>query len=123
MPPAASRAPVLLSARVSLIRLWSPMSPPYFPRTCPLSGASFPPRGPLGWFPRFLVTVKHSDFPPPLPRHFVSFASRYRRRALGFAPATARRYGCGPGITNRTPPHRIHWRRRQDLPASWRTPL
>src|SRR5215472_3325365 len=46
MPPAASRAPVLLSARVSLIRLWSPMSPPYFPRTCPLSGASFPPRGP-----------------------------------------------------------------------------
>ena len=35
--------------------------------------------------------MKHSDFLPPLPRRFVSFASRYRRCALGFAPADARR--------------------------------
>jgi hypothetical protein len=33
-------------------------------------------------FPRFVSTVKHSDFPSPLPRRFVSFASRYRRCAL-----------------------------------------
>jgi hypothetical protein len=98
MPPAVLSAPVLLFARVSLIRLWSSVSPPSFPRTCPCSGASFPPRGPLGWFPRFLGTTKHSDFLPPLPRHFVSFAQRYRRRALGFVPAAARRNNCGPGI-------------------------
>src|SRR5262249_51194475 len=107
MPPAASRAPVSLFARVSLIRLWSPMSPPYFSRTCPLSGASFPPRGPSGWFPRFLGTTKHSDFLPPLPRHFVSFASRYRRCALGFVPAVTRRNRCGPGVVNRNPQHRL----------------
>ena len=98
MPPAASRAPVSLSARVSLIRLWSSMSPPSFPRTFPCSGAPFPPRGPSGWFPRFCGTVKHSDFLPPFPRCFVSFAARYRRCALGFAPADARRTIRGPGI-------------------------
>ena len=86
MPPAASRAPVLLSARVSLIRLWSSVSPPSFPRTCPCSGASFPPRGPSGWFPRFVGIVKHSDFLPPLPRRFVSFASRYRRASWASFP-------------------------------------
>jgi hypothetical protein len=116
MPPAASRAPVSLSARVSLIRLWSPMSPPYCPRTCPLSGAPFPPRGPSGWFPRFIGNTKHSDFLPSLPRHFVSFVSRYRRCALGFVPAGARRYrlrarGCSPES-----PNRIHQRRRTGPP-------
>jgi len=99
----ASRAPVLLSAQVSLIRLWSSMSPPSFPRTFPCPGASFPPQGPSGRFPRFVGTVKHSDFPPPLPRCFVSFASRYRRCALGFVPAVARRYSCGPGVVHRNP--------------------
>src|SRR6516225_9814469 len=103
MPPAASRAPVLLFARVSLRRLWSPMSPPSFPRTCPCSDAPFPPRGPSGWFPRFLGTTKHSDFLPPLPPCFVSFARRYRRCALGFVPAAARRYNCGPGVVHRNP--------------------
>jgi hypothetical protein len=79
------------------------MSPPSFPRTFPCSGASFPPRGPSGWFPRFPGTVRHSDFLPPFPRCFVSFASRYRRCALGFVPADARRYSCGPGVVNRAP--------------------
>ena len=79
MPPVASRAPALLYAQVSLIRLWSSMSPPYFPRTFPCPGASFPPQGPTGRFPRFRGSTKHSDFLPPLPRCFVSFASRYRR--------------------------------------------
>jgi hypothetical protein len=99
------------------------MSPPFFPRTCPCPGAPFPPQGPSGRFPCFFGTTKHSDFLPLFPPCFVSFALRYRRRALGFVPAAARRYRCGPGITNRTPPHRIHRRRRQDLPGSWRTPL
>ena len=63
------------------------MFPPPFPRTFPCSGAPFPPRGPLGWFPSFCGNMKHSDFLPPFPRCFVSFATRYRRCALGFAPA------------------------------------
>ena len=97
------------------------MSPPSFPRTCPCSGAPFPPRGPSGWFPRFLGTVKHSDFLPPLPRRLVVFAARYRRCILGFVPAGARRYGCGPGVVYRNPLNRLNRWRRQDLPGSWRT--
>jgi hypothetical protein len=54
------------------------MSPPSFPQAFPCPGAPFPPRGPSSWFPRFLGTVKHSDFLPPLPRCFVAFAARYR---------------------------------------------
>jgi hypothetical protein len=73
------------------------------PDRSPCSGASFPPRGPLGWFPRFLGTAKHSDFLPPLPRCFVSFAARYRRCTLSFAPADTRRSIRGPGIVHRTP--------------------
>jgi hypothetical protein len=48
-------------------------------------------------------STKHSDFLPSLPRRFVSFARRYRRCALGFAPAAARRYDCGPGVVHRNP--------------------
>ena len=79
------------------------MSPPSFPRTFPCSGALFPPRGPSGRFPRFLGTVEHSDFLPSFPRRFVSFASRYRRCASGFAPADARRSTLGPGVIYRIP--------------------
>ena len=86
MPPAASRAPALLSARVSLIRSWSSISPPYCPRIVPCSGAHFPPRGPLGWFRRFSGTLKHSDFLPSFPRRFVAFASRYRCCTLSSLP-------------------------------------
>jgi hypothetical protein len=52
----------------------------------------FPPRGPSGWFPRFIGKTKHSDFLPPLPNCFVSFARRYRRCALRFAHTALRRY-------------------------------
>ncbi len=94
-----------------------------FPSNVPVcSGAPFPPRGPSGRFPRFPGTMKHSDFPPPLARRFVSFASRYRRCALGFAPADARRSACGPGVCCPASPYRSLRRRRQDLPGSWRTP-
>src|ERR1700730_7393697 len=122
MPPVASRAPTSLSARVSLIRLWNSVSPPSFPRTFPCAGALFPPRGPSGRFPRFLGTKKHSVFLPPVPPHFVSFARWYRRCALSFAPAGARRSTRGPGFVYRSPPHRLPRRRRQDLPGSWSTP-
>ena len=62
---------------------------------------------PRRWFPRFHGNMKHSDFLPPLPRRFVSFARRYRRYALGFVPADARRNRRGPGVVNRTPQHRF----------------
>jgi hypothetical protein len=89
---------VSLSARVSLIRLWSPMSPPSVPRTFPCAGAPFPPRGPSGQFPRFLSTVKHSDFLPPLPRRFVSFASRYRRSPRVLLPRAQGATPVGQGL-------------------------
>jgi len=80
------------------------MSPPSFPRTCPCSGAPFPPRGPSGWFPRFLGTVKHSDFLPSLPRCFVAFASRYRHAPWASFPqpqdATAAGRGLLTGLPN-----------------------
>src|SRR6202035_1507381 len=103
MPPAASRTPTLLSARVSLIRLWSSVSPPYSPRTFPRSGASFPPRGSLGLVPPLLRYYQALRLPAALPRRFVAFAPRYRRCALGFAPAGARRSTHRPGGVHRTP--------------------
>src|SRR5208282_4677112 len=107
MPPAASRAPTSLSARVSLIRLWSPTSPPSFPRTFPCSGAPFPPRGPSGRFPRFIGNTKHSDFLPPFARRFVSFASRYRRAPCASLPPTQGTTPAGRGIAYRIPQHRF----------------
>jgi hypothetical protein len=79
------------------------VSPPHFPQTFPCSGAPFPPRGPSGRFSRFDGTVKHSDFLPPLPRRFVSFASRYRRCALGSLPQTQGTTSVGQGIVYRIP--------------------
>ena len=96
MPNAAPRAPALLSAQVSLIRLWS--SPVPLPSSSSngsaFRSAPFPPRKLfVGRLPRFFGTVKHSDFLPPFPRRFVSFTSRYRRpprvllpRAQGATP-------------------------------------
>src|SRR3954454_7557381 len=43
-------------------------------------GASFPPRGPEGRFPRLVGTTRRSDSPPPIPPRFVSFAWRYPGR-------------------------------------------
>ena len=51
--------------------------------------------------------MEHSDFLPSFPRRFVSFASRYRRCALGFAPADARRSAHEPGVVYRTPQNRF----------------
>src|SRR3954453_13945168 len=43
-------------------------------------GASFPPRGPEGRFPRLTGTTRRSESPPPLPPHFVAFDWRYLGR-------------------------------------------
>ena len=64
------------------------MSPPYFPRTCPLSGACFPPRGPSGWFPRFLgvgseVARSRASHRPPLKLH-VRFSRMQLSRRFSF---------------------------------------
>jgi hypothetical protein len=56
----------------------SPMSRPSSPPTDPRSGTAFPPRGPLGEFPRFTGTTRCSDSPPPFRPHFVAFAWPYR---------------------------------------------
>jgi hypothetical protein len=72
------------------------MSPPYFPRTFPCSGAPFPPRGPSGWFPRFHGTVLRLPAAPPASLRFLRFAVPPPR--LGFAPMGARSSAHGPGI-------------------------
>ena len=52
--------------------------------------------------------MKHSDFLPPLPPHFVAFARRYRRCALNFVPAAARRYRLRAWSCSPESPYRIH---------------
>jgi hypothetical protein len=55
-------------------------------------GASFPPRGPEGRFPRFKGTTRRSDSPPPLPPRFVAFTWRYlgcTRVSLPASPGAA----------------------------------
>jgi hypothetical protein len=48
-----------------------------FPPAVSWPGASFPPRGPSGRFPRFPGTMRRSDSPSPIPPRFVAFAERY----------------------------------------------
>jgi hypothetical protein len=120
MAPAASRAPALLSARVSLIRLWSSASPPSFPRLFPCPGAPFSPQGPSGRFPHFLDNTEHSDFLPPLARHSVSFARRYCRAPWVSFPQLQDAPAAGLGLFTGIPTP-VPRRRRQDLPGSRRT--
>ncbi len=82
------------------------MSPPSFPQAFPWSGAPFPPRGSSGWFPRFIGTVKHSDFLSPFARRFVSFASRYLAR-LGLRSRGRKAQRPGPGVVHRIPQNRF----------------
>ena len=70
-----------------------------------------------------------SDFLPPIPPHFVSFAWRYhvgavRFRVLAFVPLPPGRDAdpTGPGIAVPVAPFRLVTWRRQDLPGSWGTP-
>ncbi len=74
-----------------------------FPPNVPVFRCSLPSTGSLGfWFPCFHGTVEHSDFLPPLPRCFVSFASRYRHAPWTSLPqlqdATAASQGLFTGL-------------------------
>ena len=80
------------------------MSLPSVPPAVSWPGASFPPRGPEGRFPRFHGTIRRSESPPPVPPRFVSFTRPVSRSHLGFAPMVA---GCadhGPGVGHPVPP-------------------
>jgi len=99
----ASRAPVLLSARVSLIRLWSSTSPPSFPRRsrvrCLLPSTGVPRVvPPLHWY------CKALRLPATLPA-LLRFPSLSGTAAAPWSsfPAVTRRYNCGPGILTGCP--------------------
>ena len=55
-------------------------SPASIPPAVSWPGASFPPRGPSGRFPRLKGTIRRSESPPSLPPHFVAFVWRYPGR-------------------------------------------
>ncbi len=76
--PAGRGFASLLSAAVLLRRCLGSKSHSSFPPAVPCSDAPFPPQGPLGRFPRFSGTMRHSDCSPTVSPHFVSFAWRYR---------------------------------------------
>jgi hypothetical protein len=63
--------------------------PASFPPTVPCSGSALAPAGPSDQFPAFFATTRCSDSLLPLPPRFVSFAWRYRPRAVGSLPPRA----------------------------------
>jgi hypothetical protein len=85
------------------------------------SGASFPPRGPEGRFPRFNGTIRRSDSPPPVPPRFVAFARAVSRSHPRFDPVAAGCAGRGPGVGHPVPPAGALPRRWRGLPGSWGT--
>jgi hypothetical protein len=87
----------------------SPMSRPSFPPTDPRSGTAFPPRGPLGEFPRFAGTTRCSDSLPPFRPHFVAFAWPYRAWARCSLPGEGSPPAWLWGLVTRLP-DRGSWR-------------
>ena len=85
------------------------MSRPSFPPTDPRSGTAFPPRGPLGEFPRFPGTTRCSDSLPPLRPHFVAFAWPYRAWARYSLPGERSPPAWVLGLVTRLP-DRDSWR-------------
>jgi hypothetical protein len=67
-------------------------------------GASFPPRGPWGRFPRLQGTIRRSDSLPPISPRFVSFARPISRSHPRFDPEAAGCTGHGPGVGHPVPP-------------------
>src|SRR6202162_3858231 len=74
-----------------------------FPSNVPAFRCLLPSTGSLGLVPPLLRYYQALRLPAALPRRFVAFAPRYRRCALGFAPAGARRSTHRPGVVHRTP--------------------
>ena len=105
MPPAASRAPVLLSARVSLIRLWSSDVSAIFPSNVPVFRCSLPSTGSLGLVPPLPRYYKALRLPaaPPASLRFLRFAVpplRLGLRSRGRKAQHAAGQGLFTGIPN-----------------------
>jgi hypothetical protein len=92
-----------------------------FPPAVSWPGASFPPRGPSGRFPRFTGTTRRSESPPTLPPHFVAFVWRYPGRTRGSLPQPPGAPAAGLELVTRCS-RRDSPRRWRGLPGSWRTP-
>jgi hypothetical protein len=84
------------------------MSRSSFPPTVPCPGAPFPPQGPVGRFPWFSGTMRHSDCLPPVSPHFVAFAWRYRRASTRSLPSVGRAPRTDLGFGHRSP-DRAYW--------------
>src|ERR1700693_4931464 len=74
-----------------------------FPSNVPAFRCLLPSTGSLGLVPPLLRYYQALRLPAALPRRFVAFAPRYRRCALGFAPAGARRSTHRPGVVTGLP--------------------
>ena len=96
-------SPALLSVAVSLRRLPGSMSRSSVPPTVPCSGAPFPPQGPLGRFPRFSGTMRHSDCLPSISPRFVAFAWRYRPAPTRSLPSSGGAPWTSLGFDHRSP--------------------
>src|ERR671916_1000278 len=75
--------------------------PPSFPPAVSWPGASFPPRGPSGWFPRFPGSMGRSDSPSPIPPRFVAFAWRYHSRTRDSLPSPPSAWAAGLELVTR----------------------
>ncbi len=93
----------LLSVAVLLRRLPGSMSRSSVPPTVPCPGAPFPPQGPLGRFPRFSGTMRHSDCLPSISPRFVAFAWRYRPAPTRPLPSSGGAPRIGLGFDHRSP--------------------
>jgi hypothetical protein len=100
------------------------MSPPSFPSKAPCYGTTFPPQGPLGQVPltRRYYSVLRLPFShlfrlrrlrPPIPPLTCCFCSSWVPGNSLMRPGS-----CSTGYPFRS----FGWRRRKDLPGSWRTP-
>ena len=97
------------------------MSLASFPPAVSWPGASFPPRGPSGRFPRFHGTMRRSESPATRPAALRCLRLAVSRSHPRFAPVAAGCAGHGPGVGHPVPPAGILPRRWRGLPGSWGT--
>ena len=120
-PQSRDHGPESLSAVVLLRWYQGSVSLASIPPAVSWPGASFPPRGPSGRFPRFTGTTRRSESPPPVPPHFVAFVWRYPGRTRGSLPRSTGAPAAGLELVTRCS-RRDSPRRWRGLPGSWRTP-
>ncbi len=114
-----------LSAEVLVRCPWESVFPASVPPASPCPDVPFPPRGPMGRFPRFIGTMKRYDSLPPVPPRFVSFTWAVpcgARRSLRPVSGATRvgQESWSPGLLFFPPG--IGARRWQGLPGSWVNP-